>query len=140
MFLNIIYVYSSNIKPESGGKKSWVLIHWYLEKFEQCVSIFSSQDSELRSFFWEKLRLDNFCFEINWPLLPTLIRYFTRSESTLWLGTYISLFSKIRCSLTYLYLPKNLTSNVNAPKEENTDLHVFNLWWKNLNCRAKLIV
>ena len=36
--------------------------------------------------------------------LPTLIRCFT---------TYLSLFSKITCNLTYL--PKNLTSYVNAP-------------------------
>ena len=35
---------------------------------------------------------------------------------------YISLFSKIRCSLTYLpstYLPKNLTSYMNAPLGKN---------------------
>ena len=37
-FLDIIYVYSSNIKPKSGGKTAGHWVHWYLETFEQCVA------------------------------------------------------------------------------------------------------
>ena len=37
-----ILIWFVYIQPKSGGKMAWQYIHWYPEKFEQCVAFIAS--------------------------------------------------------------------------------------------------
>ena len=99
----------------------FVFLPWWLRNTRNLKSKFkfqvfpSRQDRKTNSFirFWEKFRLDNFCFEIYWPLLK-----------------YVSIQVEIHYLLTVLLpIPLNKLPCQSSRSRYDSCPHSYFWWW-----------